>query len=116
MPYWGWPTDERTKARRTKTFRHLISVLRRSSAYSQLILDQLERANLFVVPLDDDRQWYRYHHLFAEVLRHRLTSGVPAETVATLHRRASVWYERQGLVAEAVQHAQMAADNERATI
>ncbi len=92
-------------------------VLRPSpDSYSQLILDQLERANLFVVPLDDDRQWYRYHHLFAEVLRHRLTSGVSAETMAALHRRASVWYERQGLIAEAVQHAQLAADNERVTV
>ena len=79
------------------------------------MLDELERANLFVVPLDDERQWYRYHHLFAEVLRHRLTSGVSAETVASLHRRASVWYERQGLVAEAVQHALTAADDERAS-
>jgi LuxR family transcriptional regulator, maltose regulon positive regulatory protein len=86
-----------------------------SQAYSQLLLEALERANLFVVPLDDDRQWYRYHHLFADVLRHRLTSGVSAEMVASLHRRASVWYEQQGLVAEAVQHAQMAADNERAS-
>jgi LuxR family maltose regulon positive regulatory protein len=86
-----------------------------SDSYSQIILEQLERANLFVVPLDGERQWYRYHHLFAEVLRHRLTSGVPAETVAALHRRASAWYERQGLVGEAVQHAQMAADHERAT-
>jgi LuxR family maltose regulon positive regulatory protein len=90
----------------------LSSVVRRpsSDSYSQLILDQLERANLFVVPLDDDRQWYRYHHLFAEVLRHRLTSGVSAETVAALHRRASVWYARQGLVAEAMQHGLTAAD------
>jgi LuxR family maltose regulon positive regulatory protein len=84
-----------------------------SHAYSQLILDQLERANLFVVPLDDERQWYRYHHLFTDVLRHRLTSGVSAETVANLHRRASVWYARQGLVAEAVQHALTAADDAR---
>src|SRR5439155_11800343 len=84
-----------------------------SQAYSQLLLEALERANLFVVPLDDDRQWYRYHHLFADVLRHRLTNGVSAETVASLHRRASVWYERQGLVAEAVQHALTAADGAR---
>ena len=83
------------------------------ASYSQLILDQLERANLFVVPLDDDRRWYRYHHLFADVLRHRLVSGVSAETVASLHRRASQWYERQGLVAEAVQHALVAADGAR---
>jgi len=83
------------------------------ASYSQLILDQLERDNLFVVSLDDGRQWYRYHHLFADVLRHRLTSGVSAETVASLHRRASVWYERQGLVDEAVQHALTAADGAR---
>src|SRR5262245_4492159 len=91
-------------------------VVRRSSfvdSYSQLILEELERANLFVVPLDDDRQWYRYHHLFADLLRHRLTIGVPAETVGSLHSRASVWYERQGLVAEAVQHALTAADDAR---
>jgi LuxR family maltose regulon positive regulatory protein len=81
-----------------------------SQAYSQLLLEALERANLFVVPLDDERQWYRYHHLFADVLRHRLTSGVSAETVASLHRRASVWYAPQGLVAEAVQHGMAAAD------
>jgi LuxR family maltose regulon positive regulatory protein len=84
-----------------------------SQAYSQLLLEALERANLFVVPLDDDRQWYRYHHLFADVLRHRLMGGVSAETVASLHRRASLWYERQGLVAEAVQHALTAANDAR---
>src|SRR5262249_49176709 len=84
-----------------------------ASSYSQIVLADLERANLFVVPLDDERMWYRYHHLFADLLRHRLTSGVPAETVAGLHRRASIWYERQGLVAEAVQHALTAADEAR---
>jgi LuxR family transcriptional regulator, maltose regulon positive regulatory protein len=89
------------------------STLESGESYSQLMLDQLERDNLFVVPLDDSRQWYRYHHLFADVLRHRLTSGVSAETVASLHRRASAWYERRGLVAEAVQHALRAADDAR---
>lgn len=79
-------------------------------AASQLLLEDLERANLFVVPLDDERQWYRYHHLFAEVLRQRLTNGTPADAIARLHRRASVWYARQGLVAEAVQHGLTAAD------
>jgi LuxR family maltose regulon positive regulatory protein len=83
------------------------------SSSSQLLLEDLERANLFVVPLDDERQWYRYHHLFAEVLRQRLTHGTPADVVASLHSRASLWYERQGLVAEAVQHALTAADDER---
>jgi len=83
------------------------------SSYSQLVLEQLERANLFLIPLDEERRWYRYHHLFAEVLRERLTSGVPPAEVAALHRRASAWYERHGLVVEAVQHALTAADGER---
>ncbi len=80
---------------------------------SQLLLEELERVNLFVVPLDDERQWYRYHHLFVEVLRQRLTNGMATAAVARLHSRASLWYERQGLVAEAVQHALTAADGER---
>jgi LuxR family maltose regulon positive regulatory protein len=80
---------------------------------SQLLLEELERVNLFVVPLDDERHWYRYHQLFAEVLRQRLTNGTSAESVAGLHRRASLWYEGQGLIAEAVQHALMAVDDER---
>ena len=57
-------------------------------------LDMLERANLFVVPLDDQRTWYRYHQLFAEVLRAHLLDEAP-EDVPDLHRRASVWYEQQ---------------------
>jgi LuxR family maltose regulon positive regulatory protein len=89
------------------------SALGSGESYSQIVLDQLERANLFVVPLDDERRWYRYHHLFADVLRHRLSNALSSETVASLHRRASVWYEHQGLVAEAVQHAQLASDGAR---
>lgn len=83
------------------------------SAYSQLLLEELEHTNLLVVPLDDNRQWYRYHHLFAEVLRQHLTNGTPAENIAILHGRASVWYERQGLVVEAMHHAQLATDRAR---
>ena len=56
------------------------------------MLEALERANLFLVPLDDRRLWYRYHHLFADVLRARLLDEEP-ELVAELHRRASDWYE-----------------------
>jgi len=74
-------------------------------AYSQIILEQLDRANLFLVPLDDERRWYRYHHLFAEVLYGRLTGGATHDAVATLHRRASAWFTGQGLIVEAVQHA-----------
>jgi LuxR family transcriptional regulator, maltose regulon positive regulatory protein len=88
--------------------------LKPKASYSQLILEQIERANLFLIPLDEERRWYRYHHLFAEVLRERLASGVPAVEVAALHRRASAWYERHELVAEAIQHALTAADGQRA--
>jgi LuxR family maltose regulon positive regulatory protein len=83
-------------------------------AYSQIILEQLERANLFVVPLDDDRHWYRYHPLFADLLRERLTSGATSAAVATLHRRASAWFEQQDLGVEAIQHALAGGDWERA--
>jgi len=76
-----------------------------SNSFSQVLLEALERANVFVVPLDDERRWYRYHHLFGEMLRARLLRGASEAAIATLHQRASAWYEQQGLVAEAVQHA-----------
>ncbi|MBC8075078.1 MAG: hypothetical protein H7Y32_03300, partial [Chloroflexales bacterium] len=79
-------------------------------SYSQLILEQVERANLFLVALDDERRWYRYHHLFGDVLRARLQSGATPEDVATLHRRASAWYEQTGEISPAVQHALAAHD------
>ncbi|MPZ92909.1 MAG: helix-turn-helix transcriptional regulator [Actinobacteria bacterium] len=77
------------------------------------MLETLERANLFVVPLDDQREWYRYHHLFADVLRARMLSEQP-ERVPMLHRLASAWYERNDLSEEAVKHALAAQDFERA--
>jgi LuxR family maltose regulon positive regulatory protein len=92
-------------------------VARRSSfvdSYSQLILEQLERANVFLIALDDNRQWYRYHHLFADVLRGRLASGASGVAIATLHSRASAWFEQQGLEIEAVEHALATGDGERA--
>lgn len=76
-------------------------------------LEALERGNLFVIPLDDRRVWFRYHHLFAEVLRSHLRAEQP-EQVATLHGRASRWFERQGSVPEAIRHALAAVDNPRA--
>ncbi|MDQ0734970.1 LuxR C-terminal-related transcriptional regulator [Arthrobacter agilis] len=76
---------------------------------STQILESLERANLFIVPLDDKRQWYRYHHLFAEVLRSRLLTHGTAH-VAALHRAASAWYENNDAPDEAVRHAFEAAD------
>jgi LuxR family maltose regulon positive regulatory protein len=76
-------------------------------------LAALERANLFTVALDDRREWYRYHRLFADVLRARLLSERP-EQVPVLHRRASRWYESQGLTGEAIGHALTGQDFDRA--
>ncbi len=70
----------------------------------QSMLEELEAANLFIVPLDDERRWYRYHSLFSDFLRHRLSqshSNLPPE----LHRRAATWFASQGHVAEAITHA-----------
>jgi LuxR family transcriptional regulator, maltose regulon positive regulatory protein len=77
------------------------------------MLEMLEHDNLFVVPLDDQRQWYRYHHLFADVLQARLIEEQP-DRVSELHRRASVWYEQNNLPAEAIHHALIAQDFDRA--
>jgi len=76
---------------------------------SKAVLEQLERANLFLVALDEERSWYRYHHLFTEVLQSRLQQIYPSR-VAELHARAATWYEHHGLVADAVHHALAAAD------
>jgi LuxR family transcriptional regulator, maltose regulon positive regulatory protein len=70
----------------------------------QAMLEQLEAANLFLIPLDTERRWYRYHHLFAEVLRAR-PQPPDTELVAALHERAAAWYEAEGLIDEAVEHA-----------
>lgn len=77
------------------------------------MLARLERANLFVVPLDDQRRWYRYHHLFADVLRSRLLAHGIAH-VNALHIRASEWFERHGSPEEAVRHALAGSDFPRA--
>ena len=68
------------------------------------MLEALDRANVFIVPLDDHRGWYRYHHLFAEALRARLAAERP-DRVPLLHRAASEWYAAHGLPEEAVGHA-----------
>lgn len=73
------------------------------------VLDVLERENLFVVPLDETRGWYRYHHLFAQVLRSDLARAEPG-TVPALHQRASAWYLASGWVEEAISHALAAGD------
>jgi len=77
------------------------------------MLEALERGNLFVVPLDDRRRWYRYHHLFRDVLRAHLIEERP-DDVAELHRRASEWYEQNGERPEAIRHALAARDFGRA--
>ncbi|HEV7194624.1 MAG TPA: LuxR C-terminal-related transcriptional regulator [Pedococcus sp.] len=73
----------------------------------------LERANLFIVPLDDRREWFRYHHLFADVLRALLLAQQP-EQLPLLHQRASGWYERHDMAQDAVEHAVAARDFDRA--
>jgi LuxR family maltose regulon positive regulatory protein len=77
------------------------------------ILEYLERANLFLVPLDGSRTWYRYHHLFAEVLNRRLERQHPG-ALPELHRRAARWYEQNGFKAEAIHHALAVGDQEEA--
>jgi LuxR family maltose regulon positive regulatory protein len=72
---------------------------------SQGVLEELERANLFLVPLDDERVWYRYHHLLADALRARLAREAGAGAAAELHRRAGAWFGREGLLPEAIGHA-----------
>ena len=77
------------------------------------MLDVLDRANLFLVPLDGGLRWYRYHHLFADVLRARLLDDQPG-LVPDLHRRASLWFEQEAETAAAIDHALAAEDFERA--
>ena len=80
---------------------------------SKEILDILEHTNLFLIKLDDQRQWYRYHHLFADVMRTYLMKSQPGQ-ITTLHQRASVWYEQNGYPSDAIRHTLAAEDFERA--
>jgi LuxR family maltose regulon positive regulatory protein len=77
------------------------------------MLDALERSNLFLIPLDDQRQWYRYHHLFADVLQTHLQVAQPNRTLM-LHQRASVWFDQNNMTADAIRHALTAQDFNRA--
>jgi LuxR family maltose regulon positive regulatory protein len=87
-----------------------------ASMSGQETLEYLEDANLFITPMDDERRWYRYHHLFAELLRHRLRAGLESSSaeaegaVAELHKRAGAWYEANGLELEAFGHAVASRD------
>ena len=79
----------------------------------QKMLEALEHGNLFIIPLDNKRQWYRYHHLFADVLQARALMEWPEE-IPSLHGQASDWYEQNGLFSDAIRHALAAQDFERA--
>ncbi|MCP4541373.1 MAG: tetratricopeptide repeat protein [Chloroflexi bacterium] len=90
------------------------------SASGQETLEYLQHANLFIIPLDNERRWYRYHHLFADLLRQRLHQSAASSTkdegrgVTELHSRASLWYEENGYEAKAFHHAVAAENFERA--
>ena len=80
----------------------------------QETLAYLDQANLFIIPLDNERRWYRYHHLFADLLQQRLEQSMSEAETAVLHQRASIWYENNGLPIEAFHHATAANDTVRA--
>jgi len=90
------------------------AVLSDSNISGQATLEYLERANLFIVPQDNERHWYRYHHLFGDLLRKRLGQSLTTEAIAELHIHASEWYENNDLLLEAFRHATAAKDIERA--
>ncbi len=92
------------------------AVLLEPEASVQATLDYLEHANLFLIPLDTERRWYRYHQLFADLLRQRLPATLTGSSlrVAELHCRASAWYEEQGMELDAFHHAAAAEDFPRA--
>jgi LuxR family maltose regulon positive regulatory protein len=102
-----------------QTFLHRTSILERFCAplcehvvggsEDMDILDYLDRSNLFLIPLDDHKEWYRYHHLFADFLGQRLRES-ERDRIPELHCRASQWFENEGLVDEAIQHALAARD------
>ena len=79
---------------------------------SQAFLDQLERSNLFLIPLDEEQCWYRYHHLFTDFLRKQLKRCLP-DRIPQLHQRASAWYSGKNMPSEAIRHALAAGDIDR---
>jgi LuxR family transcriptional regulator, maltose regulon positive regulatory protein len=84
-----------------------------TGSQSASMLAYLERANIFLVPLDDKRIWYRYHHLFADLLQFQLQVALGTQGVARLHLLASVWYEHNGLTLDAIHAASLAGDLDR---
>lgn len=92
------------------------AVLLDTSASGQETLEYLERANLFISALDNERRWYRYHHLFGSLLRQRLGQSLISEEIPLYHIRASEWYEKNGDPAQAFHHAISAGDYSRAAM
>ena len=90
------------------------AVLQNENTSAQGTLETLERNNLFVIALDTERRWYRYHHLFRDLLRQRLSQKYGKDEVAAMHIRASEWFEREGEIGEVFHHAVSAADFDRA--
>ncbi len=113
----GQPADVRDFLLRTSVLERMTGPLCDSlleTSGSEEMLDRLERAGLFVVPLDTKREWYRYHHLFSGLLRHELARTDPERT-SGLHRRASEWFGEHDSMSEAIQHAIAAGDVGRAS-
>ena len=92
----------------------LCDALTLEAATGQATLEQLERSNLFLIALDEERHWYRYHHLFRDLLRQRLQQAQPPAALDALHVRASRWHEENGLDLEAFRHATAGHDVARA--
>ncbi len=108
----GLPPDARTFLLRSSVLERLCGELCDAVTglgRSEERLERIERSNLFLVPLDTKRRWFRYHHLFRELLRHQLARA-EAEVVPELHRRASAWFDERGDVAEAIHHATAAGE------
>jgi LuxR family maltose regulon positive regulatory protein len=111
------------QSQEVRTFLHRTSILSRFCAPlcdavleitdSRRILHDIDKANLFLVHLDDERKWYRYHHLFADFLNQHLRENEP-ENISKLHQRASVWLEENQLVTEAINHSLIGEDYTRA--
>jgi LuxR family transcriptional regulator, maltose regulon positive regulatory protein len=90
------------------------ALLQQPLGNGQAMLEMLDQRNLFIIPLDHERRWYRYHHLFGDLLRQRLQKIQPHAQTRSLHNRASQWYEDNGFDLEAFHQAVVAQDNERA--
>ena len=112
----GQPEEVRRFLLRTSVLERLCGPLCDAlvgGSHSALLLTEIESRNLFLIPLDTTRTWYRYHQLFGELLRHELALTEPP-AVPELHRRAAVWYRARGLVRDAIHHAAAAGDTDDA--